>query len=148
MTSIKPLLVEFELRVEVTEWYKPEPFFTIRSVWWRACGDSALTLSDYTLQWRHNGRHSVSNHQPLDCLLKRLFRRRSKKTSQPRVTGLGAGIHRGPVNSPHQGPVTRKMFPFDDVITTALKRVHGMGGNLQNSAIQDTRSNHWILLCV
>ena len=26
------------------------------------------------------------------------------------------GIHRRPVNSPHKGPVTRKMFPFDDVI--------------------------------
>ena len=25
------------------------------------------------------------------------------------------GIHRGPVNSPHKGPVTRKMFSFDDV---------------------------------
>ena len=26
------------------------------------------------------------------------------------------GIHRWPVNSPHTGPVTRRMFPFDDVI--------------------------------
>ena len=26
------------------------------------------------------------------------------------------GIHRLPVNSPHKGPLTRKMFPFDDVI--------------------------------
>ena len=26
------------------------------------------------------------------------------------------GIHRWPVNSPHKGPVTRKMFSFDDVI--------------------------------
>ena len=26
------------------------------------------------------------------------------------------GIHRSPVNSTHKGPVTRKMFPFDDVI--------------------------------
>ena len=26
------------------------------------------------------------------------------------------GIHRGPVNSPHKWPVTRKKFPFDDVI--------------------------------
>ena len=26
------------------------------------------------------------------------------------------GIHRGPVNSPHKWPVTRKMVPFDDVI--------------------------------
>ena len=30
------------------------------------------------------------------------------------------GIHRGPVNSPHKGPVTRKMFPFDDVIMLVL----------------------------
>ena len=26
------------------------------------------------------------------------------------------GIHRGPVNSPHKWPVTRKMFPFDDIM--------------------------------
>ena len=26
------------------------------------------------------------------------------------------GIHRWPVNYPHKWPVTRKMFPFDDVI--------------------------------
>ena len=26
------------------------------------------------------------------------------------------GIHRSPMNSPHKGPVTRKMFPFDDII--------------------------------
>ena len=30
------------------------------------------------------------------------------------------GIHRWPVNSPHKGPVTRKIFPFDDVIMQAL----------------------------
>ena len=30
------------------------------------------------------------------------------------------GIHRWPVNSPHKGPVTRKMFPFDDVIMYSL----------------------------
>ena len=35
-----------------------------------------------TLQWRHNGCDGVSNHQPHDCLLNRLFRRRSKKKSQ------------------------------------------------------------------
>ena len=28
------------------------------------------------------------------------------------------GLHRGPVNSPHKWPITRKMFPFDDVIMT------------------------------
>ena len=34
---------------------------------------------------------SVSNHRHLDCLLNRFFRRRSKKTSKLRVTGLGEG---------------------------------------------------------
>ena len=64
------------------------------------------------LRWRHNGYDSVSNHQPHDCLLNRLFRHRSKKISRLRVTGICAGT----VNSPHKWPVTRKMFPFDDVI--------------------------------
>ena len=30
------------------------------------------------------------------------------------------GIHRSPVNSPHKWPVTRKMFPFDDVILATM----------------------------
>ena len=30
------------------------------------------------------------------------------------------GIHRWPVNSPHKGPVMRKMFPFDDVIMYSI----------------------------
>ena len=37
-----------------------------------------------SLRWRHNGCDSVSNHQPHDCLLNRLFRRRSEKTSKLR----------------------------------------------------------------
>ena len=39
------------------------------------------------LRWRHNGCNGVLNHQFHDCLLSRLFRRRSKKTSKLRVTG-------------------------------------------------------------
>ena len=49
---------------------------------------------------------------PIDCLLNRLFRRRSTKTSKLRVAGY-VGVY-----SPHKGQVTRKMFPFNDVITT------------------------------
>ena len=48
-------------------------------------------LSPYpALLWLHNGRDGVSNHQPHDCLLNCLFKRRSKKTSKCRVTGLCA----------------------------------------------------------
>ena len=68
------------------------------------------------LHWRHNEHDGVSNHQPHGCLLNRLIRRRSKKTSKLRVTGICVGNSPGPVNSPHKGPVTQKMFPFDDVI--------------------------------
>ena len=69
-----------------------------------------------SLQWRHNVRNGVSNHQPHHCLLKRLFRRKSKKTPKLRVTGLCTG--NSPVTAEFlaQGPVTRKMFPFDNVI--------------------------------
>ena len=47
------------------------------------------------LWWRHNGRDGVSNHQPHDCLLNCLFRRRSNKTSKLRVTGLCVGNSQG-----------------------------------------------------
>ena len=52
-----------------------------------------------SLRWRHNERDSVSNHQPHDCLglLYHLFRRKSKKTSKIRFTGLCVG------NSPVTG---------------------------------------------
>ena len=55
------------------------------------------------LQWRHNGRDSVSNHQPHDCLPNHLFRRRSKKTSKLRVNGLCVG------NSPVTGEFPAKL---------------------------------------
>ena len=41
-----------------------------------------------SFQWSHNERVGVSNHQPYDCSLNRLFRHRSKKTSKLRVTSL------------------------------------------------------------
>ena len=50
-----------------------------------------------TLPWRHNEGEGVSNHQPHDCLLNRLFRQRRKKTPKFCVTGLCAG------NSPATG---------------------------------------------
>ena len=78
----------------------------------------ALVIGDFrsALRWHHNERDGVSNHQPHDCLFNRLFRRRSKKTSKFRVTGHCAGNSLVTGEFPHMGAVTRKMFPFDDVI--------------------------------
>ena len=55
-----------------------------------------------TLQCRNYGCDSVSNHQPQDCLLNRLFRRRSKKTSKLRVIGLSMGNSPGTDEFPAQ----------------------------------------------
>ena len=72
-------------------------------------------LDNRSLLWRHNDRHGFSNHQTHDCLLSRLFRRRSKKTSRLRVTGLCAG------NSSMTGEFPAQMFPFDDTIMGIIK---------------------------
>ena len=42
-----------------------------------------------------------------------------RKHQSPASLLFVRGIHRGPANSPHKWPVTRKMFPFDDVIMMA-----------------------------
>ena len=42
------------------------------------------------------------------------------KHQSPASLAFVRGIHRWPVNSPHKGPVMRKIFPFDDVIMQGL----------------------------
>ena len=69
-----------------------------------------------SLQWRHHGRDDVSNHQPHNCLLNCLFRRRSKKTSKLRVPGLCAGNSPVTGEFPAQMASNVEMFPFDNVI--------------------------------
>ena len=39
-----------------------------------------------------------------------------RKHQSPSSLAFVWGIHRSPVNSPHKWSVTRKLFPFDDVI--------------------------------
>ena len=78
-----------------------------------------------TLPWRHNELAGVSNHQPRDCLLNRLIRRRSKKISKLRVTGLCA------MNSPGTGvfPAQRASYAENDFIWW---RHHGGTPKCQN----------------
>ena len=64
-----------------------------------------------TSQWRHNGRDSVSNHQPHDCLFNRLFRRISKTTSKLRVTGFCV------VNSPETGEFPAQMTSYAEHVS-------------------------------
>ena len=52
------------------------------------------------------------------------------------------GIHRWSVNSPHKGPVTRKMIPFDDVIMA--NRITQLPGNTTNT--QSGKFDHTALI--
>ena len=68
------------------------------------------------IQWRHNERDDVSNHQPHDCLLSLYLGADQRNYQSFASLAFVWGIGRWPVNSPHKGSVTRKRFPFDDVI--------------------------------
>ena len=67
--------------------------------------------SPFPLQWRHNEHDGVSNYLPHNCLLKRLFRPISKKTSKLRVTGLCEG------NSPVTGEFPTKRASNEEYVS-------------------------------
>ena len=73
-----------------------------------------------TLQWRYNERDDVSNPSQItrDSIVYSIFSSGADKRKYQSYASLAfvRGIHRWPVDSPPKGPVTRKMFPFDDVI--------------------------------
>ena len=76
--------------------------FTVTSWWTRWCLKS-LTIIYLTV-------YSVLYQRKLQSTVSLAF-------------GGGGGIHQWPVNSPHKGPVTRKMFPFHDVIMSLWESV-------------------------
>ena len=99
------------------------------------CPSPSLKQILYTLHWRHNDPDSVSNHQPHDCLLNCLFRRRSKKTSKLRVTGLCVG------NSPGTGEFPAQMASNAENVSIWWR--HHDISQLENS--RNTISTHLLL---
>ena len=58
------------------------------------------------------------------------------------------GIHRGPVNSPHKWPVTRKMSPFDDVIMWYWDAELGLDDDLKiGDRMDHSSSGLWGVFC-
>ena len=95
-----------------------------------------INLSTNTLRWRHNDHAGVSNHQSRDCLLNRLFRRRSKKTSKLRVTGLCAG------NSPGTGELPAQRASYAENISIWWRH-HELGDYVSCSVVH-CANNHWM----
>ena len=69
-----------------------------------------------SLRWRHNGRDCVSNHRPHNFYSTVYSDADQSKHQSSASLAFVWGIHQVLVNSSHTWPVTRKMFPFDDVI--------------------------------
>ena len=85
----------------------------------------------FSLHWLHNGCDSVSNHQPHDCLHNRLFRRRSKETWKPRVTGLCVG------NSPETGEFPAQMASNAENVSIWWRHHVSYISNVPKYAIMD-----------
>ena len=79
----------------------------------RAITHFGVTVRRYrhALQWHHNMHDGFSNHQPHDCFLNRLFRHRSKKIANIRVTGLFAE------NSPATGEFPAQMTSNAEIVS-------------------------------
>ena len=89
---------------------EPKKLFQYPACWWfSSWHHHAISICDFDcemgiqinthvlLQWRHNKRDDVANQRRLYCLLSRLFRGRSKKTTKLCAIGLCEG------NSPGTG---------------------------------------------
>ena len=79
VTAWKPLIAGVVLHVLPSDVWRRYVAYSQQSSWWPQSNPSSYRRGTPALQWRHNEREGVSNHQPHDSFLNRLFRRRSKK---------------------------------------------------------------------
>ena len=91
-----------------------------------------------SLQWRHNGHDGISNHQLHDCLLNRFFfqvqiRENIKALRHWPLWGEFTGDRWIPL---HKGPVTQKVFLFDDIIMLPLQMTGSIKPGLRTAVHQ------------
>ena len=88
-------------------------------------------------QWRHNDHDGDSNHQPHGCLLNRLFRRRSKITSNSALLAFVWGNHRDRWIPRTNGQLRGKCF---HLMTSSWIRKFSLPCWLASSCIPEKRS--------
>ena len=84
--------------------------------WSWICRYQAIPGITDALQWRHKEPDGVSNHQRLDCLFNRLFRRRSRSKKHQSSASLALWGESTGERFPSQRGSNAEIFPFDDVI--------------------------------
>ena len=107
--------------------YKSRGFETLRDVtkrrlfgYWDG-GPGATHATSHqqqpSLQWRHDMGAMASQITSLTIVYSAVYSGADQRKHQSSASlTFVRGIHRWPVNSPHKGPVMRKVFPFDNVI--------------------------------
>ena len=88
------------------------------------CEHFDLAGTSHALQRHHDDRDGLSNQRRLYCFFNRLFWRRLKKYQSSASLAIVRGIHRSPVDSPGKGPVSRKVFSFDDITMNWFNNNH------------------------
>ena len=135
VTEIYPQLVRHNERDGVSNHQPPIVYSTVYStIWWRYHRTHDIPLTEAMLNkmsnvtWCQNGywiyhyndvimSPIASQITSLAIICSTVYTCADKRKHQsPASLAFVRGVHRRPVNSPHKGPVTRKMFPFDNVI--------------------------------
>ena len=121
-------------------------------IWYVHCGICEIGLfllmeDEDTLQSRLDQCDGVSTYWRLYCSLNRFFSGAYQRNHQSSASlAFVRGIYTWPAGSPHKRPVTRKIFPFDDVIMKHFSRCYAYicTGNARS---QDISNNFIGLVC-
>ena len=122
--SHKILIQGLSFPVWVFPWVIPFPWWSmvISSFWYATKKPSKLSTiillchKAVPLQWHRNEHDCISNHWHLD-VCSAVYSGADQRKDQSSVSlAFVRGIHQWPVDSSHKGPLTQKMFPFDDII--------------------------------
>ena len=98
---------------------------------------------DMSLQWRHMATMaSQINSVTVVYAIVRTDADQRKYQSSASLAFV-RGIHRWPVNSPHKVPVTRKKFPFDDVIMSMIGVMDYVARRARNLPVPDLQ---WVAM--
>ena len=98
----------------------------------------------FKLQWRYDKHDDISNHRRLDCFSKFSSSADQREHQSSASLAPVRGIHRRPVDSPHKGPVTWKMFPFEEVIMTCAPAIVFYHKPYLVSTLCNSSSASWI----
>ena len=96
-----------------------------------------------TLQWRHNDHDGVLKSPAPRLFSQSFIQAQIKENIKAPRHWPSCGETPGPVNSPHKGPVTRKMVPFDDVIMKSVLHTHHTVNDAYLMGTLPSHSNEW-----